>query len=190
MKDQDEFLRHVAELLDRCQIPYMVAGSVASSFHGEPRATNDVDLVIDPQPANLERLIRSLGAGFYVSDEAAREALRRRSMFNVIDIEGGWKADLIVRKDRDFSVEEFRRRMRAAVAGGELTVATPEDVILTKLEWGKESESERQYRDALRVAALRGTQLDRPYLMRWAAELGVVEMLDRLLAEADPGGQR
>ena len=185
MNSQDEFLRHIAAVLDACRIPYMIAGSLASSFHGEPRATHDIDLVVDPSSEGLEQFLASLGQNFYVSPDAAREALRQRSMFNVIDVEGGWKADLIVRKDRRFSSEEFRQRLRAPMLGVELCVATPEDVILSKLEWGREGQSERQYRDALRVAALRWRELDRNYLKRWAGDLGVSDLLDTILLQAE-----
>src|SRR5437773_4008458 len=100
---QEEFVGRIAELLDKAGIPYMVCGSHASSFHGRPRATNDADFVIVPALDQLESFLASIPDKYYVSPDAAREALSSRSMFNVIDLAEGWKADLIVRKERPFS---------------------------------------------------------------------------------------
>ena len=185
MTEQRVFLAALAHRLEAAGIPFMVSGSLASSFHGQPRATNDVDLVVDPTPESLTSFLRSLPPEWYVSQPAALYALRRRSMFNVVDPESGWKADLVIRKDREFSSTELSRRMPAEVLGEPVPVATPEDVILTKLEWSRDSESDRQYRDAVGVALLRWDELDRAYLATWAKQLEVEALLGRLLDEAD-----
>jgi hypothetical protein len=182
---QEEFLGEMARRLEAAGIPYMVAGSHASSYHGQPRATQDVDLIIDPSPSQLDAFVALLGEPYYVSPEAAREALRGRSMFNVIHFADGWKADLIVRKDRPFSVEEFRRRQAGNLHGRAVPVASAEDVILTKLEWNRISPSERQVRDALNVAVAQWPRLGRDYLRTWAADLGVTEALGELLHQAE-----
>jgi hypothetical protein len=113
---QFEFLSTVVGLLDRAGIPHMLVGSMASTFHGEPRMTRDIDMVIDPTPESMERFVATLDRSRYYVDDAA-EAVRRRDMCNVIDTETGWKVDLIVRKDRPFSREEFRRRQPAVIGG-------------------------------------------------------------------------
>lgn len=184
---QQAFLRKVIGALDDAGIPYMVCGSLGSSFHGEPRATMDVDIVIDSSPDQIERFLDALGPDFYASRPAAQEAVASRSMFNVIDNETGWKADLIVRKARPFSEAEFARRSHVDLEDLKLDMATPEDVILSKLEWSARAESERQYRDALGVAKTQGDGLDRAYLENWASALGVTDLLARLLEEADVG---
>lgn len=108
-----ELLALVIGLLEQSGVPYMVTGSLASSYHGEPRATRDADIVIDPSPEALERLTAGLlDAGFHVDRDAAREALVDRSQFNAIGADA-MKIDFIVRRDRPFSVEEFRRRQPA-----------------------------------------------------------------------------
>jgi hypothetical protein len=182
---QGDFLVAIAELLEQAGIPFMVAGSHGSSFHSQPRTTNDVAFVIDPTPAQLEQFLTLLEGRYYVSPDSAREALARRSMFNVIDFNEGWKADLIVRKDRPFSVEELRRRQPRTLFGKTVPIATAEDVILTKLEWNRITPSERQVRDALNVAAAQWPTLDRDYLRKWAAPLGVSEALEQLLRDAE-----
>jgi hypothetical protein len=163
----------------------MVSGSIASSLHGSPRATNDFDLIIDPDMGSLNRFIDSLPADWYVSREAAQTAFNQRSMFNILDSAGGWKADLIIRKDRPFSLREFSRKAPATVLGIEVAVVSAEDSILSKLEWSRDSGSERQYRDALGVASLNPNALDRDYLNQWAHNLKIEELLNRLLGELD-----
>ncbi len=182
---QKDFLARLVGKLEDAGIPYMVSGSLGSSLHGEPRATNDIDLVIDPTAGQLSTFIQSLGEKYYVSPKAAQEAFRNRSMFNVIDYQTGWKADLIIRKDRPFSLEEFRRRIPASVVGIQVSVISPEDVILSKLEWSKDSQSEQQLRDALGVAVVQWETLDKVYMRLWARELGVEDLLEGLLSEAE-----
>jgi hypothetical protein len=181
---QEEFLVWIAGCLETAAIPFMVTGSLSSSHYGQPRTTNDVDLVIDPTAEQLARFLDLLGDRFYVSRESAQEALSRRSMFNVIDFDEGWKADLIIRKDRPFSVEELRRRQPRTLRGQTLPIATAEDVILMKLEWNTLTPSERQLQDALSVAVVQWPTLDQPYLRQWASALGVAEQLEELLKQA------
>jgi predicted nucleotidyltransferase len=181
---QEQFLVQVAEFLDAAGIPYMVAGSHGSSYHGLPRTTYDVDFVVDPSSDQLEAFLVLLGNQFYVSLEGAREALGKRAMFNIIDFKTGSKADLIVRKDRPFSVEEFSRRQQGVLHGTAVTIVSAEDVILSKLEWNKITPSERQVRDALNVVKVKGPALDLDYLRKWAADLGVSEKLQEVLRDA------
>lgn len=179
--DQSGFLAALVDLLNRAGVPFMVSGSLASSVHGQPRATNDLDIVIDPTESALECFLASVPPQWYVSHEAAREAMRTRSMFNIIDTESGWKADLLIRKDRPFSVEEFNRRVRSTFLGVDAALVTPEDSILSKLEWFTQTNSDRQFQDALAVATLKGESLDLAYLRRWAGSLGVSKELEHLL---------
>lgn len=177
-----DLLRTVAGALDRAGVPYMVVGSLASTFHGEPRATQDIDIVIDPQPDQLDDLLRSFDAEiFYVGD--AHRALTSRGMFNVIDVASGWKIDFIVRKDRPFSAMEMHRRIEAEVLGVRLFVATAEDTVVAKLEWAAASGSERQLADAAAVIAVSGDALDWDHLWRWADALDLTEHLRRAIAD-------
>ena len=108
MTPEEDALVTVIDVLDRLSIPYMLTGSVASSYHGRPRSTHDADIVIDPTPATLDALVSQLtGAGFYINPDGAREAVRRRRAFNAIDGTHGCKIDLIPRRERPFSEEEF-----------------------------------------------------------------------------------
>jgi len=190
MTTQNEFLGRLAELLSQAGIPYMVAGSMASSFHGRPRSTHDTDVVIDPTEEQLEFFITLLERGYYVSRDAAMDALRRRTMFNIIQLDGGWKADLIIRRDRPFSRREFERRIQVDALGQALWVVSAEDAILSKLEWTKGRESDVQYSDAVGVAVAQWGNLDIEYLHRWAGPLGVESTLIHLLKEAQEQAER
>lgn len=159
----------------------MVSGSLGSVLHGEPRATRDVDVVIDPGEESLAALLNALGEDWYVSRDAAATALRERGMFNVVESATGWKADLVVRKDRPYSVEEFSRRRPADICGVRAFVVSAEDSILSKLEWAKAGGSGRQREDAAGVVRTNAASLDRAYLRRWARELGLEDELEEIL---------
>jgi hypothetical protein len=182
---QEEFLLQIAGYLETAGIAFMLAGSHSSGVHSYPRTTNDVDLVIEATAEQLDRFLALLGDRYYTNRESAQEALSRRTMFNIIDFDDGWKADLIVRKNRPFSIEEFSRRQTRTIYGRALPIASPEDVILSKLEWNKITPSERQVRDALSVAAVQWPALDQAYLRKWAAELGLTEKLEEVLRAAE-----
>jgi len=184
MTSQNDFLKKLIKVLNDCSIPYMLSGSFGSSFHGQPRATNDADIIIAPVEEQLISFVKSLGDDYYVNPDAARDAFRNNSMFNVIDIQSSWKADFIIRKDRAFSREEFRRRRNVKLMGLDICMVSPEDVILSKLEWAKNSESDQQFRDALGVAVVQWDHLDKDYLLKWAKELQVDGLLKQLLDQA------
>lgn len=169
-------LRTLAAALREAGIPFMVTGSVASAYYGAGRATMDLDLVIDPDPASLEAFVaRIVATGAYVSPDAAREALAQRTMFNVVDVESGWKGDPIVRKARPFSEEEFRRRRSIDFFGVRVDVASLEDIVLSKLEWAKQGGSARQLEDVRALIRLQGDELDAAYVARWVRVLGLSE---------------
>ena len=170
--------------LDRAGIPYMLTGSLVSAYYGEPRATRDVDVVIDPDPASLERLLLDLKAGdFYVDPDVARQALAERGQFNAVS-PIATKVDFIVRKDHPFSVAEFERRTRAELLGVPVMVTSPEDLVIAKLRWAAETDSERQLRDVSAVLRILGPTLDRAYLTRWITSLGLDLALARAESEA------
>jgi hypothetical protein len=182
---EEEAVGRLVRRLEALGIPYMVAGSVASSHHGLPRATNDADIVIDPTPEALEALVAALLAeGYYVDARVARDALRARRLFNVIDPESAFKVDLIIRKERPFSREEFARRQQRDLGGLAASIATAEDTILSKLEWTRKGGgSERQLDDALGVLRVCGERIDREYVEKWAVPLGVEDLWRELLGK-------
>lgn len=183
MTDQTEFLEIIVEFLEKAEISYMVSGSLGSSFHGKPRMTNDTDVVIDPTREQLLRFLDSLGSDYYISKDAALQAFADNSMFNVIDIKFGWKTDFIIKKKRSFSEMEFSRRRRARVLGVDVNVVSPEDSILSKLEWSKDSQSMKQYDDVKNILDTQWDNLDFEYLRKWAKELKVEDSLEQLIED-------
>lgn len=189
MTSAGSFLGRLVAALDLAGVPHMVAGSFASTYHGVPRTTQDIDLVIEPTLQSLRDLLAALpDERYYVDATTAEQALRRRGQFNIIDLETAWKMDLIVRKNRPFSIEEFGRRQAAEILGVKTFIATPEDTVISKLEWAMASESERQLRDVAGVVAVAGADLDIEYTVRWVEELGLAAVWAKAQALAAPGG--
>jgi hypothetical protein len=185
--NQDEFLVRIARILNDCAIPYMLVGSFASSLHGTPRATADIDMVIDPTPTQLELFLQRLPEeDYYVSADAARDALRLRRQFNVIGIASGWKLDLIVPETRVFSRSELDRRSTRVVRDYEVDVASPEDTIIAKLEWSKAGGSERQLEDVAGILRLQRDALDSSYIERWVQVLELEPQWERAQALVPP----
>ncbi len=180
-------LEAVLEKLEQAGIAYMITGSYAGNRYGVPRTTYDADIVIEACQNSLDQFIRTIEKDFYVSSEAIKEAQLYEGIFNIIHLETGFKIDLIIRKSRAFSKEEFNRRRLEPFLGSKYWFASPEDVILTKLEWAKTGESERQFRDALGIAQIQGENLNQDYLAFWANVLNLQQELARLYKELKEG---
>lgn len=188
MKSLAEFLESAVATLRAADVPFMVTGSVASSHYGAPRTTQDVDFVVELTLESARDLARRfLSAGYYVSEEAAVEAVDAGGQFNVIDASSGWKLDLICRKARSFSRTEFARRREATLLDVEAALVSPEDLVVAKLEWAKASDSELQLRDVVAVVGAQGETLDHTYIERWVEELGLDAQWRRVKAAAGHG---
>lgn len=177
-------MHEVCNALEASGIPYMVVGSIASGAYGDFRNTHDVDIVIAPDVEQLESFLERLGQRCYLNVESARAALLSGQMFNAIDHVTGMKADLIPRKGYRYEEEAFERRRVVQLAGGRMCLAAPEDVILGKLDWARESKSQQQLQDARGVLVAQWDELDMEYLRRNASHLDVRLELERILDEA------
>jgi len=178
----------VARAFEELEVDYLVGGSLASSLHGEPRSTQDVDFVADLGLDRVQAWIERLGEGFYRDRERIDHAVRNRSSFNVIHLATMFKVDVFVLGDDHASRREMARRQRYDIGGSrELWVASAEDVVLQKLIWYRlgNAVSDRQWRDVLAVLRVRGGALDHAYLDEMAAQLDLGELLARALSEAD-----
>ena len=154
----------------------MLTGSFASAFYGAPRTTHDIDIVIAPTLGSLLALIKQFPVdSYYISRDAALQAYGDETLFNVIDFNSAWKVDFIIRKSRPFSLEEFDRRKPIELLDSTLFIASPEDVIISKLEWAKLAQSERQLRDVAGIVSAQGDQLDTKYLQTWIQKLSLQE---------------
>lgn len=172
-----DIVHDVTERLDRAGIPFMITGSMAMNAYAEPRMTRDVDVVIEVSPASVPAVLNAFTPGYYLDPGAVAEAVRTEGLCNVIHEEWVFKVDLIVRKRAPFRLAEFARRQRLSIAGRETWVVSKEDLILSKLCWGADSQSEYQARD---IRNLLLTGCDRAYVLKWAAELGVLDYLSKI----------
>jgi hypothetical protein len=188
---QPELLKLVARQLAGLGIEYMITGSLASSLQGEPRATHDIDVVLEvraPAPDVARRLKAAFPEpDFYLDETAVREAISARGMFNLIDAHEGDKVDFWLLTDEEYDRERFHRREVALFESTALSVSRPEDTILMKLRWAAMlGGSEKHFTDVVRVYEVQHGRLDEAYLDRWAATLGVTAALARARAEARP----
>ena len=182
-------LRPVADALDALGVRYYLGGSVASSAHGIARASLDADVVAALEPDHVDPLTNRLVSAYYIRVDRLRSAVEARSSCNLIHLATMFKIDVFVSKGRPFDREAAERARPQAIDEAadapRFPVASPEDTVLAKLEWfrlGGET-SERQWWDI--VGVLKVTEdADRPYLSRWAASLGVADLLERALADA------
>src|SRR5713226_9841474 len=150
----------------------MVTGSIAANFYAVPRMTRDIDIVVELSGQAVDRMVEIFAKDFYIERQAVEEAVKRKGMFNLIHTEYVIKVDFVVRKDSPYRRKEFSRRKKVSVDNQLLYVVAPEDLILSKLEWAKDTRSEVQLTDVRNLLqSVRG--LDRRYLGRWAKELGV-----------------
>ncbi|MCI0572812.1 MAG: hypothetical protein L0Y66_18835 [Myxococcaceae bacterium] len=177
----------VGHAFDSLGIGYFLGGSLASSIQGEPRATNDIDFVVDLRAEQVAALEAALGPDFDVDAESLREAARRRSSWNIFHLPSATKVDLFIKRDSDFDQSEFSRRQQVELFPGEsLSVKSPEDTVLRKLLWFRQGgeTSSTQWRDIVQVLRVSGASLDRGYLQDWALRLAVDELLTRALTNA------
>ena len=183
MDEQTKFLRLIAERLDSANVPYMITGSMAMAFYSQPRMTRDLDLVVEMNMADADRLVGLFTDDCYIDRDAVRDAISRSSMFNVIHKEWTAKADFIVRKNQEYRKVEFARRRKVSVEQMDVSVVSIEDLILSKLVWRKQSRSELQLADVCQLMAA-NKELDWDYLRKWAKELSVEEGLSEAESHA------
>lgn len=180
----------VAKILEQIGVPYFIAGSVASSIYGLPRATQDVDFVAALELQHVPLLVAKLEGEFYVDEAAIREAIIRENSFNIVRWGTMDKVDIFVRRLAGFVRLEFERRRAVTieVLGQSIVLnfASPEDTLLHKLIWFRQSGevSERQWADIIGILKVQGERLDRCYLLKHASELGVADLLRRAEEEA------
>lgn len=175
-----EVLFEITGALQQANIPYMVVGSFASNLYGTARATYDIDLVISATPEQIRLLLSLLPTARYYFDlNTALEASRRKDMFNILDMENGWKIDLIFEKPSPYHQQAFQRRSAAEIERVAIFAATAEDIIISKLQWAKMGESSRQIEDVAGILKVRLTLLDRAYIEKWIKDLALTSEWER-----------
>jgi hypothetical protein len=191
LESQDmEVALRVIETLEDLRLAYHLGGSIASSVHGTPRQTRDIDLAVDFPLSAVAAFVGRLQGEFYLDDERIRSAVQRKTSFNLIHLGTGLKIDIFVRKGEPFDRSEFQRHAPYRLVQDpprDVMVTSAEDIILRKLLWYREGNevSDRQWTDILGVLKAQGERLDQDYLRYWAGELGVDDLLQRALADSD-----
>ncbi|MDZ7771335.1 MAG: DUF6036 family nucleotidyltransferase [Balneolaceae bacterium] len=166
-----KLLDRVSRKLEEAEIPYMLSGSLAMNIYTVPRMTRDIDLVIHMDRSHIERLASLFHTGYYIDPEVIASAVANEGMFNVVDHETGNKIDFIIRKSSDFHITEFDRRVRSSAFGFDVWVVTAEDLIVSKLKWIQDLESDTQKRDISNL--LTRKDLDREYIDDWCNQLSL-----------------
>ena len=177
MADLLDVLRIVTSRLELSGVPYMVSGSLALGYYAQPRMTRDIDVVVELDHAGIQPVVQAFSEDFYCDEDAVRRAVATRRLVNLVHLESAYKVDLIVRKDSEYRQVEFQRRRRRSLGGVEVWLVAPEDLLLSKLVWARESGSDLQMRDAATLAAS-VPDLDWRYISGWASTLGVVSELE------------
>ena len=165
------FFHKIIDVLDEVSIPYMLSGSVAMSAYILPRATRNFDFVISLQKNDVDHFVRCFEEGYYCNSDAIRDAVNRRSIFNIIDHASGYKADFVVLKKEAFRQEEFRRRVLMDYFDKKVYLVSAEDLLLSKIIWIQDYQSALQMEDIRNLAQLE--TLDWPYIRKWLKELNL-----------------
>lgn len=186
--EPSELLRYFTRVLEHLGLRYFITGSVATIFFGEPRFTNDIDIVVDlPLNRIAELCLAFSGDDFYVSEETVRRAVARKGQFNIIHPASGLKVDVMVPSEDAFNRSRFARVRRLRPAPDyDAAFASPEDVILKKLEYHREGGSEKHLRDIAGILKISGEQIDLAYLAEWSSRLGLADLWAKVRAAAAP----
>jgi len=178
MTTELDVLGVVSDRLSANGLAFMLTGSFALAYYATPRMTRDLDIVVALNARDADTLVAAFASDFYIDVDAARAAILSERMFNLMHLESGVKVDLIVRKSSEFRQGEFARRRAVAVAGIRTWIVSCEDLILSKLLWALESNSELQRRD---IHQLLAGAIDLNYIHKWAPQLGVAALLNELM---------
>ncbi|HEY8666690.1 MAG TPA: hypothetical protein VIL86_08505 [Tepidisphaeraceae bacterium] len=180
---QSELLSLVVEVLERLRLPYFVTGSLITMHFGEPRFTNDIDIVVALSMMDVHAFCAAFPADdFYVSSDAVRSAVREKGQFNIIHPNSGLKVDVMVPPDTPFNRSRFQRALRVRPRPDyDAAFSSPEDAIIMKMLYYREGGSEKHLRDITGVLKISGAVIDREYIARWAAEFEVMDIWEEIL---------
>jgi hypothetical protein len=177
---QNELLLHLLKKLNKLKIIYMLTGAYSVSFHGQPRATHDIDLKLAIKMKDVDSFYESFKDGFYIDKGMIKDAIRHQTMFNIIHQESNIKIDFWISRDNAFDNSRLKRRQKDVFLGESVYIASPEDTILVKLDWFKKSQSEKHLQDALGVLKVSKEKLDFDYIECWAERLKIMDIWRKL----------
>lgn len=179
MPEELDLLKFVCQNLERINIPYMLTGSFAANFYANPRMTRDIDIIIEIHTSDINKLLQAFQKDFYIDKEPVYEAIEYQSMFNIIHIPSSFKVDFIIRKDSAYRSIEFQRKRRVLLDQSPIWIVSPEDLIISKLDWAKDSLSEMQLKDVKNLL-LSLKNLDKEYISEWVQKLGLNHVYNKV----------
>ena len=179
MAEEIDLLKLVCQRLEGAGIAYMLTGSLAANFYAVPRMTRDIDIVIEINRFEINKFCQRFEKDFYLTRTSVLEAVEREGMFNIIHNHSVFKIDFIIRKDSFYRDTEFRRRNRIELDGTQIWIVSPEDLIISKLFWAKDSLSDLQLRDIKNLRASIKT-LDEKYIGSWVQKLGLSTLYEKV----------
>ncbi len=190
-----DVLQIVTANFEQLNLPYMIAGSFASTFYGELRFTQDADIVVKLSSLNISDLLKTFSSGFYIDRAQIERAIETGSSFNIIHFESAFKVDLFIAVKDGYKQQALSRRVRRALRTEPQYspyLQTAEDTVLSKLDWYRKGGgvSNQQWRDVLGILKVQEGQLDLAYMQKWAEELLLADLLTEALRDASPGGAR
>lgn len=181
--DQGALLKEITSFLEKNKIPYMLTGAWSVIFYGRPRASHDIDFVVEVYKKDLNKIIESfkkLPHEFLVQTELIKDAILTKSQFNILHLPSVLKLDFWILSDDVFDKTRFLRRQKEKILGQYMYVASAEDTILKKLLWYKESKIEKHLIDAAFVYRIQRKRLDEVYLKKWARKQNTIKLLKEL----------
>ena len=176
----EDILINTIKKINKLDIPYMLTGGVAVIFYGKPRMTHDIDVVVEIDQTHIPKIIKLFKKEFYVSEEAINESVMHKSMFNIINLDSGIKIDFWIRNDNEYDIERFNRRQKYMISGNEIFFSSPEDIILKKLLWYKDSQIDKHLDDTFGILQIQNENLDYKYIKKWSTKLSVSNLLNQL----------
>lgn len=179
MSEELQVLKDVAVILNRAGIDYMISGSIAMNFYAQPRMTRDIDIVVALRGEDVKRFVSLFEGDFYIEEGAVRDEVSQRGMFNVIHNKYIIKIDFILKKDTAYDNEAFERRRQIKIDDADVWMISPEDLVLAKLRWAKDSMSEMQIKDVRNIFLSMADILNEKYIGKWVDNLCLGEILEK-----------
>lgn len=180
----EKLLLKIVKILDNLKVDYFITGGFAVSVWGRPRSTADIDIVIkiiEPKIEALAIALRKISKAGYIDENTAREAVKRRGEFNFIDPDSGFKIDFWVAKDDEETRNELNRRISKKINNQKVYFISPEDLVLNKINWYKQTDSNIHLEDVDSVFRISTKRLDKDYLGKQAKKLGFLNILNKYL---------
>ena len=181
MNEELEVLKSIVDKLDKAGIPYMISGSMAANYYTVPRMTRDVDIVIELAKTDIDRFVKIFQDKFYVDADVLKTEVNNRGMFNLIHRDYVIKADFILRKPTDFQTSSFTRRNKVLIDNVSMLLISPEDLVVAKLIWAKDSHSELQLKDVANLLRTVPT-MDKGYIKEWVKKLNLEHVYGKVPA--------